>query len=142
MVGKWGAGAFYMPHMITADNNGDVWTTDVGAHVATKWSPSGEKLLELGTWLEPGHDEKHFCKPTQVHQLCQAPIVVIDRLAFACICSSRENDHDETHFRSGYYPREKTSGIFISMLVIVMSTLLMCSFSDVICGGCAGGGGE
>ncbi len=65
-VASWGTGEFYMPHMITADNAGSVWTTDVGAHVATKWSPSGERLLELGTRMEPGHDQKHFCKPTQV----------------------------------------------------------------------------
>jgi hypothetical protein len=66
VVAQWGAGHFYMPHMITVDKHGDVWTTDVGTHVATKWSPAGKKLLELGARLEPGHDQKHFCKPTQV----------------------------------------------------------------------------
>ncbi|KAK9908849.1 hypothetical protein WJX75_003782 [Coccomyxa subellipsoidea] len=66
VVAQFGSGEFYMPHMITADNSGNVWTTDVGKQVATKWSPTGKKLLELGTPLEPGSDKAHFCKPTQV----------------------------------------------------------------------------
>lgn len=52
--------------MITVDKEGNVWTTDVALHVATKWSPAGSKLLELGERLVPGHDKEHLCKPTQV----------------------------------------------------------------------------
>jgi len=61
--------------MITVDKEGNVWTTDVALHVATKWSPSGTKLLELGERSVPGHDKEHLCKPTQVIQtaLCRVP---------------------------------------------------------------------
>ncbi|BDA41933.1 probable peptidyl-glycine alpha-amidating monooxygenase [Coccomyxa sp. Obi] len=66
VLASFGAGEFYMPHMITVDTSGNVWTTDVGKQVATKWSPTGKKLMELGTPMEPGNDKTHFCKPTQV----------------------------------------------------------------------------
>ena len=60
-----------LPHMITVDKEGAIWTTDVALHVATKWSPTGQKLLELGHRLVPGHDKEHLCKPTQVMVLPQ-----------------------------------------------------------------------
>ncbi len=71
VLDQWGAGEFFLPHMITVDKEGAVWTTDVALHVATKWSSSGKKLLELGKRLVPGHDEQHLCKPTQVPALPQ-----------------------------------------------------------------------
>ena len=61
----WGGEYFYMPHMVTVDNAGFVWTTDVGLHTACKFSPAGERVLCLGVPLEPGHDAEHLCKPTQ-----------------------------------------------------------------------------
>ena len=69
VLSQWGAGEFLLPHMITVDKEGNVWTTDVALHVATKWSPSGRKVLELGERLVPGHDSQHLCKPTQVPAL-------------------------------------------------------------------------
>jgi hypothetical protein len=83
-VAQFGSGEFYMPHMITADNSGNVWTTDVGKQVATKWSPTGKKLLELGTPLEPGSDKAHFCKPTQV---CRLSLTA--KLPLSCLLGSR-----------------------------------------------------
>lgn len=67
VLSQWGAGEFLLPHMITVDNEGNLWTTDVAAHVAIKWSPAGAKLLELGRRGQPGHDKEHLCKPTQVN---------------------------------------------------------------------------
>ena len=34
-----------------------------------KLSPSGEKLLEIGERMVPGHDRTHFCKPTGVRSV-------------------------------------------------------------------------
>lgn len=34
--------------------------------------------MELGTKLEPGHDENHFCKPTQVAVLNDGRVLVAD----------------------------------------------------------------
>jgi hypothetical protein len=65
VVQAWGGEYFYMPHMVTVDNAGFVWTTDVGLHTACKFSPAGERVLCLGVPLEPGHDAEHLCKPTQ-----------------------------------------------------------------------------
>jgi hypothetical protein len=65
---------FYMPHMITVDRHGNVWVTDVALQQAIKFSPSGDRLVTLGEELEPGHDNQHFCKPTQVRRTCQNPM--------------------------------------------------------------------
>lgn len=35
---------------------------------ALKFSPDGQLLMQLGTEKEPGSDNTHFCKPTQVSQ--------------------------------------------------------------------------
>lgn len=77
-----------MPHMITVDHSGNVWTTDVGKQVATKWSPTGEKLLELGTPLEPGNDKTHFCKPTQVllsALIVRSQVKQLDAVSLHCL---------------------------------------------------------
>ena len=66
MLAQWGAGEFLMPHMITVDKHGHVWTVDVAAHTATKWSAKGKRLLQLGVPGEPGSGAGHLCKPTQV----------------------------------------------------------------------------
>jgi peptidylamidoglycolate lyase len=63
---QWGAGLFYMPHMLTVDRNNTIWVTDVGRHQALQFSASGELLREVGVKLTPGHDTQHLCKPTQV----------------------------------------------------------------------------
>lgn len=66
IIQQWGAGVFYMPHMLTVDRNNTVWVTDVGRHQALQFSASGKLLQEVGVKMEPGHDHAHLCKPTQV----------------------------------------------------------------------------
>jgi hypothetical protein len=63
---QWGAGHFYMPHMLTVDRHGSVWVADVGRHQVLKFTAEGKLLMEVGTKLEPGDGPAHFCKPTQV----------------------------------------------------------------------------
>ena len=65
-MGYWGAGQLFMPHMITADREGNVWVTDAAAHVALKYTPEGKELLRLGTPNKPGSGPRNFCKPTDV----------------------------------------------------------------------------
>ena len=36
------------------------------AHQVLKYTPNGKLLMEVGTKLEPGAGENHFCKPTKV----------------------------------------------------------------------------
>ncbi|XP_077988747.1 peptidyl-glycine alpha-amidating monooxygenase-like [Glandiceps talaboti] len=65
---QWGSGLFYLPHGLTIDNDGNVWVTDVALHQVFKFPPGGSDspVLQLGTKLEPGKDDEHFCKPTAV----------------------------------------------------------------------------
>uniref|UniRef100_A0A915EJ59 peptidylamidoglycolate lyase n=1 Tax=Ditylenchus dipsaci TaxID=166011 RepID=A0A915EJ59_9BILA len=66
VLAEHGKGAFYMPHGLTIDSQGDYWLTDVGSHQVIKLDKAFKPLLELGEKLVPGNDEKHFCKPTDV----------------------------------------------------------------------------
>lgn len=50
-----------------------IWLTSVLPPQVIKYSMDGEQLLTLGLRGKPGHDTKHFCKPTAVrlcHRLC------------------------------------------------------------------------
>ena len=63
---SWGDGLFRSPHMLSLDADGNVWITDTGQHVVVECSPDGKVLRTLGTPGEPGCDERHFDKPTDV----------------------------------------------------------------------------
>ena len=39
-INSWGAGIFFLPHMITVDSKNNVWMTDVALHQVS-WSVSG-----------------------------------------------------------------------------------------------------
>lgn len=60
------AGVFLLPHMISLDQEGNVWVTDTGRHQAFKFTQDGTLLLTVGVEGEPGGDHGHLCKPTQV----------------------------------------------------------------------------
>jgi peptidylamidoglycolate lyase len=66
VAAAFGAGTFYMPHMITEDADGNVWVADVGLHQVLKFSPAGKPLLALGVRFEPGTSPDKFCLPTHV----------------------------------------------------------------------------
>jgi hypothetical protein len=53
-------------HGVKLDREGHVWLVDVGLHVVRKFTPEGRLLLTLGTPGQPGGDERHFDKPTDV----------------------------------------------------------------------------
>jgi DNA-binding beta-propeller fold protein YncE len=62
---SWGAGRFAMPHGIRVDPAGNVWTVDAHTSVVTKFTPAGDKLLELS--LGPVPDTtRQFCGATDV----------------------------------------------------------------------------
>jgi len=67
VTSQGGANRFFMPHGLTVDHADNVWLTDVGLHQVFKFAPGkDEPSLTLGVAFEPGNDEKHFCKPTDV----------------------------------------------------------------------------
>ncbi len=53
VVNAWGKNMFFMPHMITIDNQNNVWVTDVALHQIFKFPPYGGKtykpLIVLGS---------------------------------------------------------------------------------------------
>lgn len=66
VLASWGEELFFMPHMITVDQMGHIWLTDVGLHQVFKYDARGKLLLTLGKRLEPGSGTGNlFCKPTQ-----------------------------------------------------------------------------
>jgi len=48
-IRAFGEGLFTRSHGIRIDKDGNIWTTDVGAHTVMKLSPKGDVLLTLGT---------------------------------------------------------------------------------------------
>jgi DNA-binding beta-propeller fold protein YncE len=53
-VRSFGDRLFTRAHGLRIDRDGNLWATDVGAHVVVKMSPQGETLLTLGTKGEAG----------------------------------------------------------------------------------------
>ena len=44
-----GSDLFYLPHMLTVDQEGNLWVTDVGLHQVLKMRPDGTVVFTLGT---------------------------------------------------------------------------------------------
>jgi sugar lactone lactonase YvrE len=53
-VRAFGDGLFTRAHGVRLDSDGNIWATDVGAHVVYKLNPQGQVLLTLGTKGEAG----------------------------------------------------------------------------------------
>ncbi len=53
LLRSWGKGLYTVPHAVKVDPNGDVWTTDSVSSVITKFTPAGEKLLEISVGGQP-----------------------------------------------------------------------------------------
>jgi sugar lactone lactonase YvrE len=62
---SWGEG-IQNAHHVKIDAKGNVWITDIGNHVAEKYTPEGKLLLTIGTKGKPGRDATHFNKPTDI----------------------------------------------------------------------------
>lgn len=66
LVAAWGQGLFKGPHFIRIDREQNIWIADQGRHVVRKLTAEGDLLLTLGTPDEPGEDERHLNKPTDM----------------------------------------------------------------------------
>lgn len=62
----WGEDIVGVSHQIRFDQAGNVWLADVGKHVVMQCTPDGKLLKTLGTPGEPGDDERHLNKPTDM----------------------------------------------------------------------------
>jgi DNA-binding beta-propeller fold protein YncE len=53
IVRSWGKGLYKIPHSIRIDPQGNIWTVDSGSSMILKFSPRGEKLLEIAVGEQP-----------------------------------------------------------------------------------------
>ena len=53
IVRSWGKGMFTIPHSIRIDPAGHIWTVDAASSKVLKFSPTGEKLLEISVGGQP-----------------------------------------------------------------------------------------
>jgi sugar lactone lactonase YvrE len=72
-VRSFGDGLFTRSHGLRIDRDGNIWATDVGAHLVMKFSPQGEVLLSLGTKGQAGE----WNEATQSHRFNEPNDVAI-----------------------------------------------------------------
>lgn len=53
IVRSWGRGLYKIPHSIRIDPQGNIWTVDSGSSMVLKFTPRGEKLLEISVGEQP-----------------------------------------------------------------------------------------
>ena len=62
---SWGKGMFKIPHGIRIDPAGNIWTVDAHSSVVYKFSPQGQKLLEINVGDVP-NPAQDFCGATDI----------------------------------------------------------------------------
>jgi streptogramin lyase len=65
-------------HQIKIDHEGMIWLADTGNHVILRCTPEGKLLKTLGTPGEPGCDETHLNKPTDMAVARDGDVFVTD----------------------------------------------------------------
>lgn len=63
---SWGDDLIKTAHGLRVDPDGNVWATDIGHHMAFKFTPTGKLLLALGQIDKPGDARDQFNRPTDV----------------------------------------------------------------------------
>jgi DNA-binding beta-propeller fold protein YncE len=53
VVRSWGKGLYKIPHSIRIDPEGNIWTVDSGSSMVLKFSPKGDKLMEISVGEQP-----------------------------------------------------------------------------------------
>lgn len=82
-VREIGAGMFSSAHGLQVDQQGNIWTTDVGSHLVLKFNPEGHIVMVLGRRDTPGtwdEDKKMvlFDKPADVGFDAEGNVYVAD----------------------------------------------------------------
>jgi DNA-binding beta-propeller fold protein YncE len=65
VVHSFGKGLYKIPHAIRLDPEGNVWTVDAGSSTVIKFSPAGEKLMQIDVGGQPAGC-KGFCGTTDI----------------------------------------------------------------------------
>lgn len=87
---SWGKGMFRIPHGIRLDPAGNVWTVDANTSLVIKFSPLGQKLLQITVGDVPD-TARDFCGATDVAFAANGRIFVADGY-----CNARVIEYDST----------------------------------------------
>ncbi|MGE0812671.1 MAG: peptidyl-alpha-hydroxyglycine alpha-amidating lyase family protein [Vicinamibacterales bacterium] len=82
---SWGRGRYVMPHAIRVDPQGHVWTTDAASSHVTKYSSTGEVLLDIAVGGQPTPCRNNFCGTTDVAFAANGHLFISDGYANARI---------------------------------------------------------
>jgi len=82
---SWGKNRYVMPHAIRVDPQGNVWTTDAATSRVTKYSPTGQVLLDIEVGGQPSPCRNNFCGTTDVAFAANGHLFISDGYANARI---------------------------------------------------------
>ena len=63
---SWGKGLYKIPHSIRLDPAGNVWTTDAESSTILKFSPTGQKLMQIEVGEQPTGRKSRFVGTTDI----------------------------------------------------------------------------
>jgi DNA-binding beta-propeller fold protein YncE len=63
---SWGKGLYKIPHSIRVDPKGSIWTVDAQSSTVLKFSPAGEKLMQIDVGGQPVGSKNPFCGTTDI----------------------------------------------------------------------------
>jgi sugar lactone lactonase YvrE len=63
---SWGKGLYKIPHSIRIDPDGNVWTVDAESSTVLKFTPTGQKLLQIEVGEQPPVRRSHFVGTTDI----------------------------------------------------------------------------
>lgn len=127
--GSYGEDTFYLPHGITVDKDGNLWTTDVARHQVIRLDKKSRKPdLVLGEKFVPGNDKAHFCKPTKVAVASNGQFFVSDGY-----CNSRVVKFDASGKYIGEFGKKPTGGAPKESEFLVPHGLALLESLDLLC---------
>lgn len=82
---SWGRSRYVMPHAIRVDPQGNVWTTDAASSHVTKYSSTGQVLLDIEVGGQPSPCRNNFCGTTDIAFAANGHLFISDGYANARI---------------------------------------------------------
>ena len=78
LVKNWSTEENSTAHQIKIDREGNIWLADIGLHLVRKFTPEGKELMHIGTPGEPGNDNNHLNKPTDMAIASNGDVFISD----------------------------------------------------------------
>jgi DNA-binding beta-propeller fold protein YncE len=102
VIRSWGKGMFKIPHGIRIDPAGNIWTVDANTSMVYKFSPQGQKLLQISVGEVPD-PATAFCGATDIAFAANGRMFVTDGY-----CNARVIEYDSTGRRVRQWGRPGT----------------------------------